>query len=557
MHGIIVISVFLIYFCTITMVGSQTHIANRDELFPMSIIHINDFHARFEPTDLTGGSCGTGDICIGGYARTVYTVKRLLDEQKDKNPVYFNAGDSFQGTLWYNIGRWNVTSQFLNMLPADAMTLGNHEFDHGVEGLVPFLKNLNSPMLVANIDVSKEPTLMGLYQKSMIIERGNRKIGVIGVILETTYELANTGNVIFRNESLSILEEAAKLKSQGANIIIVLSHCGYDVDQVIAANAGSEIDVIVGAHSHTFLYTGDTPPGPDQSRGDYPTQVVHSSGHRVLIVQAGAYAKYVGNITVFFDNEGNVVDFEGAPIFMGADIPEDPYVLEAMKPWKDIVDARGEVIIGQTVVDLMKTPCDHQECNLGNFFTDAAIHAFLNLAPYTEKAWSVGPIALVNNGALRVPLHRGNLSYSQIVTMSPFENILNAFDLPGEKLLEALEHTVSLIDLDRGITTSRNFLQFSGLKVIYDYKKPINQRVVDVKVRCGSCNFPRYEPFNVTSTYRVIATTFLLDGGDGFHMLTESASNIQPYISDLEALLSYTELISPIYTGLQGRIKVI
>lgn len=117
------------------------------------------------------------------------------------------------------------------------------------------------------------------------------------------------------------------MKAQGANIIIVLSHCGYDVDKIIAEKAGSEIDVIVGSHSHTFLFTGDKPPGPDTPRGDYPTVVDHSSGHRVLIVQAAAYAKYVGNITVFFDNEGNVVDFEGAPIYMANNVPEGKWIL--------------------------------------------------------------------------------------------------------------------------------------------------------------------------------------------------------------------------------------
>lgn len=76
---------------------------------------------RYEPTDTSGGICDENEECIGGYARTVYTVKRLLKEQKDLNPIYINAGDSFQGTLWYNIGRWNVTQQFLNMLPAEAM----------------------------------------------------------------------------------------------------------------------------------------------------------------------------------------------------------------------------------------------------------------------------------------------------------------------------------------------------------------------------------------------------------------------------------------------------
>ncbi|ALC48817.1 CG42249, partial [Drosophila busckii] len=269
---------------------------------------------------MSGGTCPDDQECIGGYARTVHMVRRLLAEQI--NPVYINAGDSFQGTLWYNLGRWNVTQEFLNLLPADAMTLGNHEFDHGVEGVVPFLKTVNTAMLVANMDCAHEPTMKGLYEKSKIIERGGRKIGLIGVILQTTNELANTGKLIFRNESESIREEAAVLKAKGANIIIVISHCGYDVDKLIAQNAGDAIDVIVGAHSHTFLYTGTNLPGPDKPRGEYPTQITHSSGHRVLIVQASAYAKYVGNLTVYFDEQGDVVDFAGAPIYMDHDVPE-------------------------------------------------------------------------------------------------------------------------------------------------------------------------------------------------------------------------------------------
>ena len=89
------------------------------DLFPLSIIHINDFHARFEETNEQTTSCSPGQKCIGGYARAVTMVKKL--QQTRPNPIYLNAGDNFQGTIWYNIGRWNVTSQLLNMLNADAM----------------------------------------------------------------------------------------------------------------------------------------------------------------------------------------------------------------------------------------------------------------------------------------------------------------------------------------------------------------------------------------------------------------------------------------------------
>lgn len=119
--------------------------------------------------------------------------------------------------------------------------------------------------------------------------------------------------------------EAEKLKQQGVNIIIVLSHCGLDVDYRIARNAGPHIDVIVGGHSHTFMFTGDQSPGPDKPRDQYPAVVTHTDGHKVLIVQASAYLKYVGDITVYFDRDGKVASWEGAPIFLDDDVKQGAY----------------------------------------------------------------------------------------------------------------------------------------------------------------------------------------------------------------------------------------
>lgn len=111
--------------------------------------------------------------------------------------------------------------------------------------------------------------------------------------------------------------------------------------------------------------------------------------------------------------------------------------------------------------------------------------------------------------------------------MSPFENILTAFDLPGERLLEALEHGASKIDYASGVHSSYIFLQVAGLKVTYDFKKPIYERVVDLKVRCSNCSYPRYEPINLTSTYRIVTPNFLQDGGDGYYMLHKYSTNVQ------------------------------
>uniref|UniRef100_A0A1I8NCS4 apyrase n=1 Tax=Musca domestica TaxID=7370 RepID=A0A1I8NCS4_MUSDO len=551
----------LFLFAAIVCLTANLNIVNaqlnppKSELFPLSIIHINDFHARYEPTDTAGGACESPNECIGGYARTVYTVRQLLEQQKDNNVVYFNAGDSFQGTLWYNVGRWNVTSQFLNLLPADAMTLGNHEFDHGVEGVVPFLDALDSPMLVANIDARNEPTMEGKYQPSMIIERSGRKIGVIGVILETTYDLSNTGKLIFRNESETILEEAAKLKAQGANIIIVLSHCGYDVDKLIAEKAGSEIDVIVGSHSHTFLYTGDTPPGPDVPKGDYPTIVRHSpTGHRVLIVQAGAYAKYVGNLTVYFDNDGNVVDYEGAPLYMGSDVPQDVLVQEALEPWRKELQGYSDRVVGTSRVYLQQKECASGECNLGNFYTDAMLHAFLGEQQYESTNWSNITIALTTQGNFRVPLPPGNLTYNHLFTMCPWDNALYAVTLQGSIIRALLEDSIAPFSASKKY--SSRFLQISGLKVRYNTTQPVGRRIQDLKVLCTDCDVPKYVEFDEKNYYRVVVMEYLANGKNGFHLISDNARDIRRGIGDLEALIQYMQIMKPITAGIEGRITI-
>lgn len=132
--------------------------------------------------------------------------------------------------------------------------------------------------------------------------------------------LSKTGSVKFLSEVDTVRREADKLEKEGVDIIVVLSHCGIDIDFDIAREAGSKIDVIVGAHTHTFMYTGNNPPGPDTPEYDYPAVVEHSDGHKVLIVQASAFAKYVGDLIVYFDEAGEPILWTGQPIFLGQEI---------------------------------------------------------------------------------------------------------------------------------------------------------------------------------------------------------------------------------------------
>lgn len=132
-------------------------------------------------------------------------------------------------------------------------------------------------------------------------------------------------------------KEAANLKSQGIDIIIVLSHCGLDVDLVIAEKGGPDISVIVGGHTHTFMYSGPHSPGPDIPVAEYPDVVNNSAGHKVLVVQASALSKYVGDLTVWFDHNGKAASWSGDPIFLGTGIEQGTVFIDLLSKFPTII----------------------------------------------------------------------------------------------------------------------------------------------------------------------------------------------------------------------------
>lgn len=104
---------------SILFISSIIFLVESEKLFPLSIIHINDIHAKFEQINLNANTCRDVNNCVGGYARVVTMIRQL--KRKQPNPLYLNAGDNFQGTLWYTLFRWNVTQYLLNLEPADVM----------------------------------------------------------------------------------------------------------------------------------------------------------------------------------------------------------------------------------------------------------------------------------------------------------------------------------------------------------------------------------------------------------------------------------------------------
>ncbi|XP_043470032.1 apyrase-like [Leptopilina heterotoma] len=527
-------------------------------LFELSVIHFNDFHARFLQTGPASDICNEEmheSTCIGGVARVYTASKKLLNERP--NGIFLNAGDMYQGTIWYNLFKWNVTVEFMNMLPHDAMTIGNHDFDNGIAGLVPFLKHINSPVVVANLDITEEPTLKGLFTNSTIIEKSGRKIGVIGALLSTSYMISRTENVIFIDEVLAINAEAKNLKAKGVEIIIVLSHCGLDIDRIIAANC-SDIDIIVGGHSHTFLYTGPEP-YLDIPEDEYPVHVKQEeSGRSVLIVQASAFTRYIGNLTVWFDSRDEVVNWEGNPILLDHSIPEDPEVLKALKPWKKLADIKGKQIVGSTKVYLDgKYVCRRGECNMGNLITDSMVD--YNIGKDDNKYfWTRAAIGVINVGGIRSSISNDpeTIRFEDIVGVQPFENTLDTAEFLGRSILKFLEKAV-LASRSKNEFVGKLFYQWSGIQVTYNLSSVPYHRVVDVKVRCQACKIPIYEKLNLDKWYRLTTLNFLLDESKYAPPYLNGYRNRIRGPQFIDVLADFIRKKSPITYGTEGRITLL
>lgn len=301
------------------------------------------------------------------------------------------------------------------------------------------MKTLKSPIVISNIDDRGEKSFQRNYKRSLVIERAGRKIGLIGVLAVTTKFFGITGQLEFLDEVEEVKRESYRLRFQeNINIIVVLSHAGIDVDHRIAAEAGRYIDVIVGSHTHTFLYTGLNPPGPDTPFGPYPIVITpQKCHHNVLIVQASSYSKYLGNLTVYFDKIGNIQKWEGNPIFLDSSYKDDPEVKAAMQPWKDEVEKFVMREIGNITEDLNIFDCPYDECAIGNMCSDGFADFYKNESIVQKADGDI--LAIVIARAIRSGLKMGIITYNSLYNVMPFSMITDFVEIQGRDLLALIE----------------------------------------------------------------------------------------------------------------------
>ena len=490
--------------------------------FTLNILHINDFHSRFESITGTDSTCNaegeTNGECFGGIAR----LKTAIEQERGKlsgageNVVLLSAGDNFQGSLFYTFYRSKVVADFLNELGFDVVGTGNHEFDDGPEEFAKLIEQATFPIIGGNYDVSNEPLLAGKINGVIVLSIGGEQVGVIGATTEETPEIANTGpNVVFQSVAEYVGAAAAALEEAGVNKIILLSHIGYAEDQNIAATVPG-VDVIVGGHSHTFLGTGEGEGGP------YPTLVKNPGGVDVPIVQAGQYGKVLGELKVTWDDAGNVTAATGAPLLLDASItPDEATVAKLAELAIPLEGVKAEVIGNATdLIQGDRNVCRVMECSMGNLVADAQL----------DRVADQGiTISIANSGGLRASIDAGEITMGEVLTVLPFSNTLATFQLSGADLLESLENGVSQI-----ADVAGRFPQVAGLKYSFDTSKPVGERISDVQVKEGDA----WVPLDPSKVYGLVTNNFVRTGGDGYELFASNGQNAYDFGPPLERVVA-------------------
>ncbi|XP_062324812.1 5'-nucleotidase-like isoform X2 [Osmerus eperlanus] len=473
--------------------------------FEITLLHTNDCHARIEETSRDSGKCDPKGPCFAGVARRYTKIEEIRNSVR--NVLLLDAGDQYQGTVWFNYYKGEEAAYFMNKLGYNAMAFGNHEFDNGVEGLVePFLQKVNFTVLSANIKADQvlAPAISGYYQPYKVFTVDSEKVGVVGYTTAETPQLSLPGpHLKFEDEVEALQLQVDKLLTLGVNKVIAVGHSGFDVDKKIAKRVRG-VDVVIGGHTNTFLYTGSAP-SSEVPAGPYPFMVRSEDGRNVPVVQAFAFGKYLGYLKVTFDPKGNVLKAAGNPILLDSNIAQDAGILAEVEEWKKNLAQFSSEFVGKTLVYLNGTfeECRFRECNLGNLICDAMINH--NIKYSDEVQWNHVGLCILNSGAIR-----------------------NSIDERYK----------------------------NGIHVEFDLSQPSGDRVTSLSLRCTQCRVPTYEPLDLNRDYKLVMPSYIVDGGDGFSMIKEEKLKHDTGDMDISVFSKYLSEMKRVYPTVEGRIRV-
>ena len=484
------------------------------ELPEANILHTNDVHGRIVEEK---GVIGDAKLAA------------VIDEERAKNPstLVVDAGDAFQGLPISNSSKGEERAKILNEIGYDAMAVGNHEFDFGLDEAKKYKEILNFPLLSSNTYINGAR----LFEASTIVDKDKNVVGdefvVIGV---TTPETAtkthpkNVQGVTFTdpisevNKVIDEIEARATAEGKTYKNYVVLAHLGVDTTtpvewrgstlaEELSKNPklkGKRVTVIDG-HSHTVQST--------------------TYGENVTYNQTGSYLNNIGKIT-YQANQllGNPQQISAAST---KNVVPNAKVAAMVQKIKEQYDAENAKIVrDNSPVELngQRENVRVRETNLGNVVADA-------LYEYGQTGFShKTDLAVTNGGGLRETIAKDKpITKGSVIAVLPFGNTISQIKVTGQNIADMFTKSLgSILQEKDGKTVldengqpllepSGGFLQVSGAKVYYDTTLPAEKRVLYVEIKNPETG--QYEPLNLAKDYYLTTNDFLAAGGDGYTML--------------------------------------
>ncbi|MBL7127952.1 MAG: bifunctional metallophosphatase/5'-nucleotidase [Ignavibacteria bacterium] len=434
--------------------NTQEDVRFSDSIKTLRILHWNDVHARNMPYKVSKKDEETGEktyYYLGGISNLLGYINML----KDDKTLLFDGGDSYQGSPISTITRGFSQIEVLNMLEPDAFVIGNHEFDYGQYALDSALMMAEFNYLSANVFFNPRNETFG---KPFIIEDVNGiKVGVIGITaleLETLVLPKNISEITMLNADSVIAVGISELKTQECDLIMLLTHVGFDNDKLFAEKFYSDVDIIVGGHSHIPLYK------PFIQNG-------------VIICQAGSYTRWLGKLDLDVDiQKDTVLSYSGELIetVMDSSI-YDKAAQEKVESMLASIQGELSKVIGKLETDW--THSYSKESNLGQWEADAI----------REKVKT--DITFMNAGGLRKNLPKGDITVGDIWEINPFGNTIVTFNVSGKTLWEMMKNNLRNTVLEIEESGYSDLIIVSGIEIEYDSRKVLEEAddfILSIKV---------------------------------------------------------------------------
>ena len=480
--------------------------------YELVLLHTNDHHGTILPNNNQGG--------LAERAAFVKSVR-----SSNPNVLLIDAGDINTGTAFSNMFAAELDIKAYNLMGYEAVTFGNHEFDGNQAKLDAQIAMAEFPFVSSNIKTANGKFLGG--HQYVVKDYDGFRVGIFGITTLRALEIASPDKSLTFIPEIEAARAAVDLlkNKEKANIIIGITHMGdvkefpNHVTSHELAAAVPGIDIIVDGHSHSFMQT---------------PWVVGDA----WIVSANEWGKYVGRGVLKIIN-GQLIRLDWAPVAIDSqNFAPDAAIASLIAPYKEKSDASLKEVVGEAADTFIfgNRLTRFQETALGNMINDANVWYFRNVANQNID------FAFHNGGNMRAELPKGPLTREQILTVLPFENYLYIVSLKGTQVLELFDFIASIPQGNGG------FPQFSK-EVRYTLDVP-SQTISNLTI--GGA------PVDPNKTYRFCTNDYLLAGGDGYTVLTQSQD---PYNTSL--LLSYvvieyidsqSGIISP---SLDGRMNVI